>query len=94
MSGGHWNYLQFRLEERAKHADIWLLMAAIEKALDYGICCDSCYECEKIRVIEALELYFDNEAESAEESISHLMGHDDKCQRCKERKREQEHTQN
>jgi hypothetical protein len=37
MSGGHWNYLGFKLEERADYAgNVWKLLGAIEHELDWG----------------------------------------------------------
>lgn len=73
MSGGHWEYLSYKLEERATGvADVWRLLAAIEHELDWGISCDTCYECAKLRVIAALEAFFDTQATNADASISIL----------------------
>jgi hypothetical protein len=71
VSGGHWNYLSHKLEERAEYAgDIWKLLGAIEHELDWGISCDTCYECAKARVVRALEAFFDTEAASTDTAIA------------------------
>lgn len=85
MSGGHWEYLSYKLEERrGEHpGDVWRLLAAIEHELDYGICCDSCYECAKILTIDALEAYFDTGASSVENAIKILRSAEPQCEKCK-----------
>lgn len=85
MSGGHWNYLSLRIEERigASLDDAWRLLAAIEHELDWGICCDTCYDCAKIRTINALEAYFDTEARSADDALRLLHSSEPECERCK-----------
>lgn len=84
MSGGHWNYLQFKLEERAQFAgDIWLLMAQLERELDWGISCDTCIDCARIRVSHALEKFFDEECNSVKTAISVAKdGSQYKCHGC------------
>jgi hypothetical protein len=89
MSGGHWNYLGFKLEERADYAgNVWKLLGAIEHELDYGICCDICYECAKVRVINALESYFDTNAHVIETGIRLLRSSEPECDKCKQRDKE------
>lgn len=87
MSGGHWNYLRSQLEDRAGRPlnEAWRLLGAIEKELDWGICGDTCYECAKIRVINALEAYFDTEATSIENGLRILRSSEPECERCKSR---------
>jgi hypothetical protein len=87
MSGGHWNYLSYKIEERVGVPldDVWKLLAAIEHELDYGICGDTCYECAKIQVVNALEAYFDTEATSVDNSLRLLRSSESECARCKER---------
>jgi len=85
MSGGHWQYLSYKIQERIGFPldDAWRLLAAIEHELDYGICCDTCYECAKIRTIQALEEYFDTDATSAENSLRILNKRESECEKCK-----------
>lgn len=60
MSGGHWNYRQYELQEQAGNVrDMMLLMAELQDCLDWGICADTCYECAKIIVAELVEHFFD-----------------------------------
>jgi wobble nucleotide-excising tRNase len=89
MSGGHWDYLSHKLQERAEASlsDAWRLLAAIEHELDWGKSCDTCYECAKIRSINALEAYFDTQATSIETSVRLLRSSLPECDRCKEAER-------
>lgn len=83
MSGVHWNYLAVRLHERAAYAgEIWNLLGFIERELDYGLEGGICYGCAKVRVIKALEAYFDGDAESVENSAKILSGTDPVCEQC------------
>jgi len=86
MSGGHWNYLSHRILDRVgvPLEDMWKLLAAIEHELDWGICCDTCYDCAKIRTVNALEAYFDTEATSIENSMRLLHSSEPECAQCKE----------
>ena len=86
MSGGHWGYLYTQLEERAGQPlnEVWRLLAAIEHELDYGISCDTCYECAKIRTINALESYFDTGATSIENAMRLLHSSEPECAKCKQ----------
>lgn len=86
MSGGHWNYLAHQLRERAEYAGgIWRLMAEIERDLDYGISCDSCYDCAKIRTVRALEAFFDTGATDIETSVRLMASSEPECQACRDR---------
>jgi hypothetical protein len=70
MSGGAWNRRCFEFLETAQELDgLFKLIAQIEHEMDYGICGDTCYDCAKIRVIRALELYFNRQAEEAIEIV-------------------------
>lgn len=91
MSGGHWGYLRTQLEERAGQPlnEVWRMLAAIEHELDYGISCDTCYECAKIRVINALESYFDTGATSVENPLRILRSTEYECKSCKDRQSKQ-----
>ncbi len=86
MSGGHWNYLWYKLEERAElPSQAIYLLAAIEHALDWGISSDSCYECAKVATIAALEAFFDrisgvNDEASWREAID---SDENRCPACK-----------
>jgi hypothetical protein len=84
MSGGHWNYLGLKLEDRSEYAgNIWKLLGAIEHELDWGICQDTCYECAKARVIFALEAYFDTQSTNIETAIRLLRSDESECDKCK-----------
>lgn len=86
MSGGNWNYLSYKIEERIGQPldEVWRLLAAIEHELDWGISGDTCYECAKIRTIKALEAYFDTDATSVENSLHILHETQPECAECKE----------
>ncbi|SRR6266480_2276063 len=86
MSGGHWGYLSHRIEERAGVPldDVWRMLAAIEHELDWGICCDTCYDCAKIRVVNALEAYFDTEATSIDNALRLIRSSEPECGKCRE----------
>jgi hypothetical protein len=95
MSGGHWDYLSYKIEERqGEHpGDVWRLLATIEHELDWGICCDTCYDCAKILTIDALEAYFDTGANSVENSIRILRSSEPQCEKCKARRAQRDGTQ-
>ena len=84
MSGGHWEYLAYKLEERAEEAQSAIealrLLAAIEHEMDWGIAGDSCYDCAKLRVIAALEEFFNHQARDAGPAIA--IARDWKQNRC------------
>lgn len=92
MSGGHWDYLSQKIEDRADEVRYTVaaleLLAAIEHELDWGICSDTCYECAKLRVVPAIEEFFDHRACDASAAIA--VARDRKqnlCPRCTERER-------
>lgn len=90
MSGGHWDYLSRKLEERAEYAgNVWKLLAAIEHELDWGICGDTCYECAKIRAIRALEAFFNTEATDESTAVRLLRSSEPECEDCKQRSKPQ-----
>lgn len=63
MSGGHWDYLGFKLEDYANCSfsihSVFRFLAACEHELDWGISGDDCRECAVIRVGEAMIRFFD-----------------------------------
>ncbi len=85
MSGGHWEYLSYKIEERigAPLDEVWRLLAGVEHELDWGICGDTCYECAKINVIDALEAYFDSQATDVTQSLIILGTREPRCATCK-----------
>jgi len=87
MSGGHWNYMSARLDDRAKSAgEVWRLMAALEHELDWGISADTCYECAKRRVAAAVESFFDSYCNDATIAIAIARDHNQHmCDRCADR---------
>lgn len=86
MSGGHWNYLSYKITDRIGQSldEVWRLMAAIEHELDYGTCGDTCYDCAKIRTVNALEAYFDTQATSVDNALRLLRSREPECQKCRD----------
>lgn len=87
MSGGHWQYLQHRLNDAAMHtAESIQLLGAIEHTLDWGISGDTCHDCAKIQVIEMLESFFDgmsgNQYDVTWQDV--LNKNESRCDKCKE----------
>lgn len=74
MSGGHWDYLSWKLDGRAD--DLYLLagplqlLAAIEHELDWGHSGDTCLDCARLRTIAALETFYDGGARGATVAIA------------------------
>lgn len=94
MSGGMWNYLGNDLETSADDATRAInavrLLAAIEHEMDWGISCDTCYECAKLRTIAALETYFGDGGFSSQSAIAVARdGQQNLCEKCQERKANQ-----
>ena len=91
MSGGHWQYLQYQLEEYGAYVDAGMqLLGAIEHELDWGICGDGCYECAKIRTVAMLEAYYDNMRGEGDKTWKQVR--DDRaglCDSCKTREEKQ-----
>lgn len=89
MSGGHWNYLGYKLQERASYAgNVWELLGAIEHELDWSICCDTCIDCARIRVVRGLEAYFDTEATDITMAVRLVRSSEPECDTCKQREKE------
>ena len=66
MSGGHWGYQSDKLQEMGENLKgLFLLLATIEHELDWGICGDTCLQCAKRRVGQAMEIYFDGHVSAA-----------------------------
>jgi len=85
MSGGHWNYLSYRLDEAAKEAgEVWRFLAVVEHELDWGICSDTCHACARTRLGPAMEAFLDERCRDASAAIA-LMRDDkqNRCARCK-----------
>ncbi len=88
MSGGAWGYLKYKIEEEsARNQVIVNVIAQIEHEMDWGISCDTCYNCAKLRVIAALEELFENGCSDDEPPIRILTSSDAKykCDKCKAR---------
>jgi len=90
MSGGHWNYLSSKLDERAIEShEVWRLLSTIEHELDWGICGDTCVGCAKIRVAEAMECFFDYNCRDATRAIALMNDRkQNRCLKCEERDRQ------
>lgn len=82
MSGGHWGYEQFKIEERAEWlAGLLRFMAAAEHELDWGTSHDTCWECAKRRVPEAMARFFDGDVDAA---LAVLRDREqNQCRRCR-----------
>lgn len=67
MSGGHWGYLADKIRDAVEDDEGarrlmrsgMRLMADIEHELDWGHSCDTCLACARLRVLDALDVYFD-----------------------------------
>lgn len=95
MSGGAWDYLSYKLEEMAENAQRYLgalrLLAAIEHEMDWGISGDTCYECAKLRVIAALETFFDGGAQDDGPAVAVARdGKQNLCPKCLEREKQRQ----
>lgn len=89
MSGGHWDYGK-QLEDDQEALERVLngqkLLKGIEHELDWGMSCDSCLECAKLRVLAALEQFFDDRME-ASAAIDLLNDpYRNECVKCHERR--------
>lgn len=84
MSGGHWGYLQPKLEEWGESVGLSMeLLAAIEHEMDWGLCNDTCYDCAKRRVVAALEAFFDDYGRSNAKALALLRDRrQNLCRRC------------
>lgn len=66
MSGGRWGYQQFRLEEKANEMKgLFDFLAVVEHEVDWAVCSDTCRDCCRNRLFEAVQLYFDGNASAA-----------------------------
>ena len=72
--------------ERAAAANDTL--QAIEHELDYGRCGDTCLQCANLRVLAALEQFFDDRCYSSQAACAIARdGKQNRCEKCrKERK--------
>lgn len=65
MSGGHWDYLSRVFDEAADGPGDLVrsslrLLGQIEHELDWGHSCDTCLGCARLRVIAALDQFYDD----------------------------------
>lgn len=89
MSGGHWGYMQLRFDEAAEEEHSLTiqslkLLGQIEHELDWGHSCDTCLTCARLRVVSALDVFYDNEA-NATAALSVLRDREavyNTCTRC------------
>lgn len=98
MSGGMWNYLSNTLEDRADElryaGEAFKLLAIIEHELDWGASADTCYDCAKLRVIAALETFFNDHATNAMAAAAVARDdHQNRCPKCEEREVARKATQ-
>lgn len=88
MSGGHWNYLAHRLQERAEYGyHALLLLAALEHELDWGESCDSCLKCAELRCMAALKVFFDGDGTDSKDAIEIAQDRsrlENACPKCQE----------
>lgn len=87
MSGGHWDYMSYKLEDRARVAGpVWRLLAEFEHALDWGYSGDTCLDCAERRVSKALAAFFDDSCEDISKALA--VARDSRqnlCPACEER---------
>lgn len=83
MSGGAWEYQQFKIEEEAlRLGELLRLIAQIEHELDWGVSGDTCLYCAHRRVGVAFEQYFGDGRNDATAAVA--IAKDDgqsKCER-------------
>lgn len=75
MSGGHWGYLQQKFEEAAEPPGYLVsgslrLLGQIEHELDWGYSCDTCLGCARLRVLAALDTFFDFNGNAPQAAMS------------------------
>lgn len=60
MSGGHWNYQEYKIEEQAEFMkDLLLTLAKVEHCMDWAICGDTSIENAKEELWNMWEQFFD-----------------------------------
>lgn len=92
MSGGSWNYQQYKLE--GGEIPVWMIpdlltfLAAVEGELDWGEACDTCSRCARRRVGPAMVKFFDywfgSDSDATLEEAVAIMKDDSKncCEEC------------
>ena len=88
MSGGRWDYgqrLQAAEDAGRYTVALWDLMKALERELDWGLSGDTCSDCAKLRVAEALVTYFDGYLDDPKRAIAVAQAGDYKCLDCQAR---------
>lgn len=64
MSGGAWGYRSHEFEELAEQQGLvpasLRLLGQIEHELDWGVCADTCKGCADLRVVAALEQFYED----------------------------------
>jgi hypothetical protein len=84
MSGGHWEYQQRQIEEQGRRVfAMHAFMAQAEHELDWGLCGDTCLRCAKLRVIAALQKYFDSPDDCAMPLAIMRDREQNRCKRCR-----------
>lgn len=93
MSGGHWNYLSTRIQEQAEGIPgIFEFLAIVEHEMDWALCGDTCAECTKLRLWEAMVQFFTDYGGDQNRAIVIMRGVlvnfdrdlEHACSRCKE----------
>lgn len=60
MSGGHWDYMQFRIGDMTdKVLAITTALGEIEGVLDWGVSGDTCQDCAELQSLKLLYDMFD-----------------------------------
>lgn len=87
MSGGHWDYLGFKLETKERYGGrVWHLLAQFEHELDWGYSGDTCLTCAERRVAKALAAYFDTACEDIGTALALARdGLQNRCDECNRR---------
>jgi len=86
MSGGRWDYgrnLEDNAEALRRLTAMNEVMQAIEHEVDWGVCDDTCSACAKLRIISALEQFFDDRSSDPVAAIAIARDHlQNRCPKC------------
>jgi len=79
MSGGRWDYgraLEDNQDALRRMTAMNEVMAAIEHEMDWGVSCDTCKECSRLRALAALEQFFDDCFSQSEAAVAIARDHE------------------
>lgn len=86
MSGGAWSYLSTKLGDASSMGIACMeVLGAIEHELDWGVSGDICYDCAALRTLDALKVFFEDNAQysqGAVEVVNDRNNPGNRCPRC------------